>query len=447
MRIPNSVCLVLVVGFVLSACAAQRTPVPADAPQPSATASVASATAVPGGEVTEPQATTPTPVSTPTVTIAGALEPVGEKPPAEITDWTPETALTVLSDVCSQPMEGRGAFDDWTPRFWLLCNVVAVGPSGGVPDMWGFNAECEYDLPDVESALRCIVYDLVNYMIIDYQLLESGGDPSETWWLWKAAQADLAERCEHIVSSGWNDNELPEACAQYLSLIPAVEPAAAVDGLSGDAISSVPAAGDRLVVAAVESDDVLNVRDEPMGSIVAMLEIVRGETEERLWVLRPDSSVAAYLEDDAVVATGRARSLGRSTWYEVTVGGYTGWASASYLAYPATIEDVTDEVARFAGGVPEAASMHDLARIVREALGPRISGEPVTVSGPGWFEGLAEMEIDLVARGSRHFGQRLHIAADANIDWDDTHEIIDTTLRSATLQTLCSRGWNGERCL
>ena len=219
------------------------------------------------------------------------------------------------------------------------------------------------------------------------------------------------------------------------------------DALAGDAIDFGPALGDRLVVAAVESDDVLNVRDEPMGGIVAMLEIIRGETEERLWVLRPDSSVAAYLEDDAVVATGRARSLPRSTWYEVTAGGYTGWASAAYLAYPAPVEDVTDEVTRAAGGLLEAASMDELARIVLEALEPRISGEPVTVSGPGWFEGLAEMEIDLVVRGSRHFGQRLYIAADAGIDWDGTYEIIDARLRSARLQTLCSRGWNGERCL
>ena len=45
--------------------------------------------------------------------------------------------------------------------------------------MWGFNSECEDDLPEVESALRCIVYDLVNYMIIDYQILELDGDPSE----------------------------------------------------------------------------------------------------------------------------------------------------------------------------------------------------------------------------------------------------------------------------
>ena len=219
------------------------------------------------------------------------------------------------------------------------------------------------------------------------------------------------------------------------------------DALAGDAIGFGPAAGDRLVVVAVESDDVLNVREEPMGTIIAMLEVIRGETDERLWVLRPDSSVAAYLEDDAVVATGRARSLSRSTWYEVTVGSYTGWASAAYLAYPTTVKDVTDEVTQATGGIPEAASMDELARIVLEALGPRISGEPVTVSGPGWFEGLAEMEIDLVVRGSRHFGQRLYIAADAGIDWDDTFEIIDARLRWATLQTLCSRGWNGERCL
>jgi len=219
------------------------------------------------------------------------------------------------------------------------------------------------------------------------------------------------------------------------------------DGLAGNMISFGPAAGDRLIVAAVDFDDVLNVRDEPMGTIIAMLDIIRGELEDRLWVLRPDSSVAAYLVDDALVATGRTRSLPRSTWYEVTVGGYTGWASAAYLAYPATVEDVTEDVIRVAGEVPGAATMDELIRIVLEALGPRVSGELVTVSGPGWFEGLAEVEIDLVVRGSRHFGQRLYIAADAGIDWDDTLEIIDARLRSATLQTLCSRGWNGERCL
>lgn len=50
------------------------------------------------------------------------------------------------------------------------------------------------------------------------------------------------------------------------------------DALAGDAIGFGPAPGDRLVVAAVESDDVLNIRDEPMGSIVAMLQIIRGHT-------------------------------------------------------------------------------------------------------------------------------------------------------------------------
>ena len=446
MRIPRSLCLALVVGLLSSACSTEPTPVPADATQPPTTAAAASATTVPGDEMTEPQVTTTASNPATTTTIAAAPEPV-EEPPAEIRERTPETALAVLGDVCSQPIEGRGTTDDWTPKFWLLCNVVAVGPSGGVPDMWGFNSECEYDLPEVESALRCIVYDLVNYMIIDYQTLELGGDPSETWWLWQAAKADLQGRCEHVVSSDWNDDELRDACADYLSSLQALEPTATVDALAGDTTGFSPSPGDRLVVAAVEAGDVLNVRDEPMGAIIAMLEIIRGELEDRLWVLRLDSSVAAYLEDDAVMATGRVRSLPRSTWYEVTVGGYTGWASAAYLAYPATIEDVTDEVARAAGGLPEAASMDELATIVLEALEPLVGGEPVTVSGPGWFEGLAEMEIDLVVRGSQHFGQRLYIAADAGIDWDDTFEIIDARLRSVTLQTLCSRGWNGERCL
>ncbi len=440
MRIIRCLCWALVAGSVLSACAAEPTPVSGGA-QPSTPAVSASAVTVPGGEVPEPEATTASTSTTTETTVAtvATVEPVE--------GWTPQQALAVLSDVCAQPLEGRGSFEDWTPKFWLLCNVVAVGPSGGVPDMWGFNAECEYDLPDVESALRCVVYDLVNYMIIDYQILESGGDLSETWWLWKAAETDLAQRCERLVSSGWGDDEDRERCAGYLASLPVLEPVATTDALAGDAIGFGPAAGDRLVVAAVESDDVLNVRDEPMSTIVAMLPIVRGETDERLRVLHPDSSVAAYLQDDAVVATGRTRSLGRSTWYEVAVGGYTGWASAAHLAYPAAIEDVTDEVTQATGAVPQAATMDELAQAVIEALGPRLSGEPVIVSGPGWFEGLAEVEVDLVVRGPRHFGQRLYIAASAGIDWDGTFEIIDATLRSVTLQSLCTRGWNGQRCL
>ena len=445
MRIPHSLWVALVVGLLPLACATERTRVPADPAQPSTTTAVASATTVPGGEVTEPQASTTASNSTTTTTIAAAPKPVEEEPPAEIRQWTPETALAVLGDVCSQPIEGRGTTNDWTPKFWLLCNVVAIGPDGFVSDMWGFNAECVGDFLPGPDALICIMDELVNYLIIDYQTWKLTGDPSGTWLL-SAAEADLRGRCEHIVSSDWNDDGLRDACAEYLSSLQALEPTATVDAF-GDTTGFRPAPGDRLVVAAVESDDVLNVRDEPMGSIVAMLEILRGELEDRLWVLRPDSSVAAYLEDDALVATGRVRSLSRSTWYEVTVGGYTGWASAAYLAYPAAVEDVTGEVIDAAGGLPEAATMDELAQIVLEALEPRISGEPVTVSGPGWFEGLAEMEIDLVVRGSQHFGQRLYIAADADIDWDDTHEIIDARLRLATLQTLCSRGWNGERCL
>ena len=283
----------------------------------------------------------------------------------------------------------------------------------------------------------------------------AGDEPAETGAAEPATA--LAEPGEPELTAPTTDAATTTADASTASAVMApaeqapiqtLETDASDDGLAGDAISFGPAAGDRLVVVAVDFDDVLNVRDEPMGTIIAMLDIIRGESAERLLVLRPDSSVvAAYLVDDAVVATGRARSLSRSTWYEVTVGGYTGWASAAYLAYPATVEDVTDDVINAAGEIPEAATMDELVQIVLDALEPRVSGGPVTVSGPDWFEGLAEVEIDLVVRGSRHFGQRLYILADAGIDWDDTYEVIDARLRSATLQTLCSRGWNGERCI
>ena len=75
-----------------------------------------------------------------------------------------------------------------------------------------------------------------------------------------------------------------------------------------------------------------------------------------------------------------------------------------------------------------------------------ISGAPVTASGPGWFENQVEMEIDLVVRGSRHFGQRLHLAVDAGVDWDDTLEVIDARLRSTASQTGAHRAATAEPC-
>ena len=153
-----------------------------------------------------------------TTTTAEAPAPDEDKELAVVKEmeWTPKGVVDVLGDVCSQPIEGRGTTDDWTPQFWLLCNVAAVGPGGGVPDMWGFNVDCEDLLPDVAFTLECIVDDLVNYVIIDYQIIGLGGDPSETW-LWQAAQADLRERCGHVVASNWADDEVRAACADILA--------------------------------------------------------------------------------------------------------------------------------------------------------------------------------------------------------------------------------------
>ena len=163
-------------------------------------------------------APTITTTTAPTITTSTAEAPDEDEELAVVKEmeWTPKGVVDVLGDVCSQPIEGRGTTDDWTPQFWLLCNVAAVGPAGGVPDMWGFNVDCEDLLPDVAFTLDCIVDDLVNYVIIDYQTIGLGGDPSETW-LWQAAQADLRERCEHVVASNWADDEVRAACADILA--------------------------------------------------------------------------------------------------------------------------------------------------------------------------------------------------------------------------------------
>ena len=155
-----------------------------------------------------------------------------------------------------------------------------------------------------------------------------------------------------------------------------------------------------------------------MASIVAMLQIIRGETEDRLWALD--------------VVRGHCRRLHRL---------------GPALRFSPTGEEVTDEVARGAGWFPEAVSMDKLAlnrasgpgaphkRRTRHSVGPglvrRPGGDGDQSSGPG-FATLRATAL--------HRSRRRH-------RWDDTFEIIDAKSRWATLQTLCSRGWNGERCL
>lgn len=54
------------------------------------------------------------------------------------------------------------------------------------------------------------------FLISDYETWELTGDPSGTWLL-SVVEADLRERCEQVVASGWDHDEIQAACTDYLA--------------------------------------------------------------------------------------------------------------------------------------------------------------------------------------------------------------------------------------
>lgn len=121
--------------------------------------------------------------------------------------------------------------------------------------------------------------------------------------------------------------------------------------LPGTAFDLAPAPGAVLTVIGVRYDDVLHVRYAP----------------------GTDQPVVADLApvDEDYIATGRARALTQSIWWEVTtVDGTHGWVSARFTARRGPTTDVTSEVIAKLGDPPTAETMLELGQIVADALKP-----------------------------------------------------------------------------
>jgi len=111
--------------------------------------------------------------------------------------------------------------------------------------------------------------------------------------------------------------------------------------LPGRPIASFAQPGDHLAVVGVADNDRLSIRKAP-------------GTNQRI--------VAKVSSDfPHLVATGRARALTRSIWYEVTVDGVTGWASFAFLGF---IGDTFDTTSSFIDSAPAAVSMSELGEFV-----------------------------------------------------------------------------------
>ena len=157
------------------------------------------------------------------------------------------------------------------------------------------------------------------------------------------------------------------------------EPASTSTTLPGDPIDFGPAPGDRIAVVGVSHDDVLNMRAAP------------GTDQAIVSVLAPTST--------DLIATGSARSLPESIWYEVEVGGASGWVSSSFVAYIGDTSDLTADVVAAHGSVPATETLSELVDMVAAAIGSEDPPSRVTVTVPAIIDDLSEVTIDVIGLG------------------------------------------------
>lgn len=192
--------------------------------------------------------------------------------------------------------------------------------------------------------------------------------------------------------------------------------------LAGEPFDLGPAEGDVLGVVGVAFDDVLNVRSGP----------------------GTDQAIVATLDPlfDQIVATGRHRLLTRSIWNEIVVGGRTGWANSSFMAWLGPVHDATSYYVAngFDGTAPSAPTMLDLGMLVADVAKSDDPPSRITVTvGPSEGD-LGEITIDVVGLGDDAlFGIRLHIFGTPTSD--------GFSLKSIEQQEMCGRGiTNGGLC-
>lgn len=174
------------------------------------------------------------------------------------------------------------------------------------------------------------------------------------------------------------------------------------------------------MVVGVAHDDVLNIRAAPGN----------------------DQSIVVTAEPTAtdVIATGEARELTRSLWYEVTADGTTGWASISFLAFEGGTDDATAEFLD-GGAIPEVETMVDLGELVVAGFASEEPASAVTQTVSPVVGDLGEITYDVIGLGDDAVaGYRLHIFAAPGESGESF------VLKSIERTTFCSRGLDGELC-
>jgi hypothetical protein len=165
------------------------------------------------------------------------------------------------------------------------------------------------------------------------------------------------------------------------------------DELPGEAFIAAPSEGRAVAVAGVSHDDVLNVR------------VIPGTEGEIVAELGPTSADS--------VATGRARLLPSSIWWEVTTAdGIVGWVSSRFTAQIGPTTDITAGMIAELGTTPEAETIAELGRLVAEAVDPDpdVPTDIVMSVNADETGDLAEVTYDVIGLGDDAVrGIRVHV--------------------------------------
>lgn len=187
--------------------------------------------------------------------------------------------------------------------------------------------------------------------------------------------------------------------------------------LPGRPIASFARPGDHLAVIGVSDNDRLNIRKAP-------------GTNQRI--------VAKVSSDSPdLVATGRARALTRSIWYEVSVDGVTGWASFSYLGF---IGETYDTTSSFLDSAPTAVSMSELGKFIAVEYAADQPSHRIVRSLTPSVGDLGEVTFDIIGFSDDSVaGVRLHVLGTPHDSGDGF------VLKSVEATTFCRRGVDAYR--
>ena len=189
---------------------------------------------------------------------------------------------------------------------------------------------------------------------------------------------------------------VPEETTSTTTTLPAsTEPLPEAD-LPGTVFDLTPPPDTVLSVIGVAHDDVLNVRRAP----------------------GTDQPIVARLDNlaDDLVASGRARALTRSLWWEVTTAdGTVGWVNARFTARMGPTFDQTATIVDLIGSIPTAETMLDLGVIAANSVNFAAHNDPevplrVVLVVPPLVGDLGEVTYDVIGLGGdTTVAARLHV--------------------------------------